>query len=123
MRQPPPVQPDAAIAAVLADRLREALGVSQHMLQSAAAGDWSRVVLLETQRAGLLDEPTLAACGALPPDLRADIAPLLSRCVCLNDELVELTAIHLRDLSEALILQQVTPAAEAELLAPQGGGV
>lgn len=96
--------------------------MSQNMLQSAAAGDWSRVVLLETQRARLLDEPTLAACRDLPLDLRADIGPILSQCVCLNDELVELTAIHLRDLSEALILHQATPATEAEPPAPQGGG-
>jgi len=123
VRRLPPVQPDAAVAAALADRLREAVGVSQHMLQSAAAGDWSRVALLEMQRAGLLDEPTLASCRGLPQDLRADIGTLLSRCLCLNEELAELTAIHLRDLSEALILHQAAPATEAEPLAPQGGGV
>jgi hypothetical protein len=90
----------------LADRLTQAIGVSRHMLQSVADGDWTTVVTLEAERAALLDRATLTASCELPADQRGSIGELLSQCLSLNEQLAELTALHLSELREVVMLRQ-----------------
>ena len=116
------MQPDAALAGALAERLRQAVGLSQRMLQSATAGDWSTVATLEVERADLLDQPTLAACRRLTHESRGGVGELLSQCLRLNDELAALTALHLRHLDEIIVQHQGGSSAGAEPPASAAGG-
>lgn len=91
------------------------------MLAAARAGDWVSVAAIEAERVGLLDEASLAACRNLAEPRRGRVTALLAECLRVNDEVVAVTAEHLRRMREILALPQAGPPSAGS--SPGGRGV
>lgn len=89
--------------------LSHAVALSGQMLEAARAGEWERLLALETQRVDLLGHG-LAALPALAPDLAK---PLVAQCLRLNDDIVALTRARigrLETLLSALATERRAPS-------------